>query len=342
MKRTIIRSTQRETYPWGVVDHVTRAINLLQRKIYGKWLKTEFAPARPPDYIGEKAQQAIYALLTDDQPCMISRFGSGEMSIVFRTYARIQKGSAVKKLASILCGKLPPFWFDQSTRGGFIWGAGYFPDDIPALERFGRRVLEDCRQIDLLGSWLCGERILKKNYFPNGKIVSLADLSPFLTEKPWTLALQGRKILIIHPFEETIKNQYLKSQIKSIHRDARILPSFKLLTYKPVQSSAGNWPKEFPTWFDALEKMCEDISKIDFDIAIIGAGAYGMSLAAFIKNQLHRKAFHLGGATQLLFGINGRRWENKEKFKKDIITEDWVYSTERPPRFESLEKGCYW
>lgn len=44
--------------------------------------------------------------------------------------------------------------------------------------------------------------------------------------------------------------------------------------------------------------------KINFDTAIIGCGAYGMPLAAQIKNA-GRQAIHLGGAVQLLFGIKG-------------------------------------
>jgi len=38
--------------------------------------------------------------------------------------------------------------------------------------------------------------------------------------------------------------------------------------------------------------MCDDIPKLNCDIAIIGAGAYGMSLVALIKRDLHRKVAH--------------------------------------------------
>ena len=51
-----------------------------------------------------------------------------------------------------------------------------------------------------------------------------------------------------------------------------------------------------------------EISEIDFEIAIIGAGAYGLPLGAFIK-KIGRQAIHLGGATQILFGVRRARWE---------------------------------
>lgn len=47
----------------------------------------------------------------------------------------------------------------------------------------------------------------------------------------------------------------------------------------------------------------------------------------------------MGGYTQLLFGINGKRWDNL-----DIYNEYWVIpSKDRNPRRKNLiEKGCYW
>ena len=55
--------------------------------------------------------------------------------------------------------------------------------------------------------------------------------------------------------------------------------------------------------------MKAQIDKEDFDICLIGAGAYGFPLAAYVKRK-GKKAVHLGGALQLLFGIKGSRWED--------------------------------
>lgn len=75
--------------------------------------------------------------------------------------------------------------------------------------------------------------------------------------------------------------------------------------YKSVQSIAGQ-KTPYKDWFEALEKMKNDIAKIDFDVAIIGCGAYGLPLAGYIKEELHKKSIHIGGGTQLLFGIKGK------------------------------------
>lgn len=96
-----------------------------------------------------------------------------------------------------------------------------------------------------------------------------------------------------------------------------------------------------PTWFDALEYMHNEMKKIDFDIVLLGCGAYGLPLASYAKN-LGKQALHVGGALQLLFAIKGRRWEVEfqRRFKEDF----WVNPSveERPKEYTLVEDGCYW
>jgi ketopantoate reductase len=90
--------------------------------------------------------------------------------------------------------------------------------------------------------------------------------------------------------------------------------------------------------------MREEVARIDFDVAIVGAGAYGLPLAAAVKD-LGRQAVHLGGATQLLFGIRGRRWEVESPDDiAPLFNEHWVRPSaeETPQGSSSVEGGCYW
>ncbi|MFB9076922.1 hypothetical protein ACFFWB_05795 [Flavobacterium procerum] len=67
--------------------------------------------------------------------------------------------------------------------------------------------------------------------------VHLECLYPFFVEKPWTKALKGKKVLIVHPFEETIQEQYkLRNKL---FENPDVLPEFDLITYKTIQSAAG-------------------------------------------------------------------------------------------------------
>jgi hypothetical protein len=91
--------------------------------------------------------------------------------------------------------------------------------------------------------------------------------------------------------------------------------------------------------------MKNDIKKIDFDIALIGCGAYGMPLAAFIKKELNKQAIHMGGCLQLLFGIKGKRWETDSfKWDKILYNDAWVRPTDdlKPSNYKKVEDGCYW
>jgi len=88
--------------------------------------------------------------------------------------------------------------------------------------------------------------------------------------------------------------------------------------------------------------MKNEISEIDFDVAIIGAGAYGLPLASYIK-EMGRQAIHMGGSTQMLFGVYGRRWEILPNFQ-EIINKDWIkpVKDEKPKSARKVENACYW
>ena len=115
---------------------------------------------------------------------------------------------------------------------------------------------------------------------------------------------------------------------------------------KAVQTIAGE-KSHFGNWFEALDYMKNEIANRDFDLLIVGCGAYGLPLAAFGK-QMGKKAIHLGGGTQLLFGIKGKRWEGRyhgdDTRFADLFNEYWTYPSEneKPQNAEKVEGGCYW
>jgi hypothetical protein len=211
--------------------------------------------------------------------------------------------------------------------------------DFGHLERFARLALEDCQQVDLLGSWLPDESRIPFAAMPCR--VPLPDLEPYLHADPWSAALAGRKVLVVHPFDATIRSQY--GNREALFKDPRVLPKFDLVTFQAVQSIAGDCPR-FPDWFAALDWMKQGIAALDFDVAIIGAGAYGMSLAAFIKRDLGRKAIHMGGASQILFGIRGHRWDTIPEYAQGLYNDAWVRPapTEKPAGADRVEGACYW
>lgn len=85
--------------------------------------------------------------------------------------------------------------------------------------------------------------------------------------------------------------------------------------------------------------MEDEIRQKDFDIALLGCGAYGFPLAAYIKS-LGKQAIHVGGPLQLYFGIRGKRWTDRNFYSNEFWTSPSV--DERPRNIERVEDGCYW
>jgi len=291
-----------------------------------------------PDFTGQAASDHIRELLAGDAPRMIARIGSGELEVTLRRLERLDPAPAAVKALRYVAGRTGPWWWDARLAHGMGLGAGLFPVTPEMLSRFADRMLADLREVDVLGTWLDGEARLRP-FLPDARIVNLADLEPYYRRDPWSAALAGRTVMVVHPFTESIRRQYARRE--RLFVDPRVLPAFELKTMPAVQSIAGN-RTDFRDWFAALDFMCERLSRETFDVAIIGAGAYGLPLAAHVK-RIGRQAVHLGGPTQILFGIRGRRWDAMPFFAA-LANEHWVRPSagETPAGHEDVEGGCYW
>jgi hypothetical protein len=234
---------------------------------------------------------------------------------------------------------------DYSEKLGYSMSnlSGFFPADNENFDAFSELYLKELKQIDVMGVWFNHyEDVICNTYSKDAELVELGCLEPFHFTKPWSAGLAGRKVLVVHPFAETIQKQY-DGKRRHLFTDPDVLPDFELKTVKAVQSIAGT-QVSFATWFDAFHHMCDQIAKIDFDICIIGAGAYGLPLASFAK-KLGKQAIHMGGGTQLLFGIKGKRWEKDiADSTAKLFNEHWARPTvsETPVNKDRVEEGCYW
>ena len=292
----------------------------------------------PIDFVGQSAQDKIFERLKSFSPCMISRFGSVELQAITRCLAHREK-SFLKRIKNYLNASQDFFYYEKHIFSELENNAGFFPSNEQTIEKFSELYLSIIKDIDILGSWLTSENYIKFFFSSDIVRIPLGHLEPYGFENPWSRILEGKKVLVVHPFEKSIQAQYKNRE--RLFDNPSVLPRFELTTIKAVQSIAGT-KTNFDSWFSALEYMKNKIASTNFDIAIIGAGAYGMPLASFVK-QIGKKAVHLGGATQILFGIRGKRWDSMDSFQK-FFNENWIYpiSEERPTQYENVENGCYW
>lgn len=231
--------------------------------------------------------------------------------------------------------------------------AGFFPYDINLGEKFLAEMKDCLNAVDILA---CSNE-LDENYFINhyartevGCTEQFTVMESWRFSKPWSAALRGKRVLIVSPFEESIYQQY---QVREkLFPNTDILPEFSLITYKSLQTTGDLKDDRFSNWFEALEYMYQEIKKIDFDVALLGCGAYGFPLAARIKND-GKQAVHMGGVLQILFGIMGKRWDGTgpnsqtHRMREDIepyYNEYWTYpkNSEKPISASKVEYGPYW
>lgn len=272
---------------------------------------------------------------------MLSKWGTLELATAVSTYFSFNK-KTLRDYISCIRG-LYELWPSDSINHALYTNAGVFPDTLEIKHRFGMQALEDCRQIDILASYIKAEKVIE-SLMANATNVNLdAFYAPFMWERPWTKWLEGKRVLVIHPFIESISSQYHQNREK-LFTNPDVLPQFKeLICFKAVQSIGGNHPSQFKDWFEALNYMKQEINKINYDVAIIGCGAYGMSLAAHIKRQ-GKVALHLAGWTQMLFGVYGKRWTDHQPKYSTFINQYWIRpnQNETVANIKSIEDGCYW
>jgi hypothetical protein len=256
----------------------------------------------------EKANKIISKKVKSKKPFMMCRYGSNEFRNLFQ-----------ENEFDVLCSN-----------------AGFFPNDKKLLKKFREVYFESSKQIDLLRIWNYKNHFFKKikwiKNFPNIESFIGIDTGP---NNEWVKSLENKGILIIHPFKKTIETQMKK------RKKLGILPKFKKMEVIPaVQTIAGNTDPRFKNWFEALNWMKKEIDKKDFDIALIGCGAYGLPLAAYVKSR-GKQAIHVGGALQLFFGIGGKRWENNPNLKRNKY---WTSPSKEDliPNYKKVEGGCYW
>lgn len=283
----------------------------------------------------DEANETIRKRILDGGAFMAARFGSIEFEAV-RTFV-LSRRSLVRRLHAYAYHNEVPWW-RESTLVRLANNTGFFPATKEMVDRFCETMLEAMGAVDLLGSWVPGENLVA-DLMPAASVCELRGLEPYYSTRPWTEALAHRRVCVVHPFAETIVAQMKKRQ--ALFADPRMLPDFDLVTVKAVQSIAGN-RTDFADWFAALDWMYERAMGQGFDVAIVGCGAYGFPLAARLKSA-GKQVVHLGGATQLLFGIKGRRWDSHPVIGA-LYNEHWVRPSEeeRPKGAEGVEGACYW
>lgn len=306
--------------------------HLIDRLFGTNKIRRDFIYDREIGHEPKMAHNMIGQLILEGFPKMVCRYGFTEARLLGQYFVKNSLGYKREYFINADCL--------YATAGFFSAHGGVNYSDI---DRFCESLIDVSEKIDLLGvNYAFMENYIVNKICKNAILTDFDNLGVLQSDTPWTQSLINKKVLIVHPFADTIEKQYEKRHLVWGNRCEHIMPDFDLKTYKAIQTIAGNNIERYKDWFEALSIMESDIASIDFDVAIIGCGAYGIFLAERIK-RIGKIAIHLGGQTQILFGILGKRYESNP-FYEPYINQHWVHPSkdETPSNFMEVEGGCYW
>lgn len=279
--------------------------------------------------------------LVGSKPAAIGKLGSSELSLAYYVF----KSKRVRN---------PPPIPDEMLDLLSI-NAGLFPITQEAAVQMGNELLKSVIHFTTTSPWFGLPQSLEiyNVLAKSATFVSVNCLECFLSPNPndwWTAAIPSNtKVLVISPFSSSIERQIPNLAKIWAARPGLWNPTTQFKTIQ-FPLSYGTQSKEIQTemtdrWSDSLGLLAyvkEQMDSLDYDIAMIGAGIYSLPLMAHSK-QRGKKAIHLGGSTQLFFGIRGGRWDTMTDFQP-LFNEHWIRPAleERPVNYTSVEKGCYW
>jgi hypothetical protein len=253
------------------------------------------------------------------------------------------KAAAMGKIGSLEAEAIEYFLagadYPQILRKQMFINVGLHPADRTHLDAFCEAYLRAADQLDLLAAWgNRGERAIINRGGPR-PLVRLQAFESWLYHDPWSQALAGKKVVLVTPFARSAEAQFARRS--EIWLDPAVLPELELRVVK-MPLSPGLVPPTHKNWQERYQSLVDQIERAPYDVLLVGAGGISLLLAAHAKAR-GQIGFHLGGHTQILFGITGRRWDKDHELARRQGP-GWVRPTgdEAPRTVTQVEQGSYW
>ena len=224
-------------------------------------------------------------------------------------------------------------------RQQLLENVGIHPNDRKHLDAFCKFYLEAVDKFDILAAWGHPGETEIISRVGRRPLVRLRSFESWRHPRPWSAALAGKRVLVVTPFANSVMSQFTRRE--QIWRDQTILPPCELRAVK-MPLSPGLVPPVHRDWRERYDAVVEECDRAPYDIMLVGAGGLSVPLAAHAKAS-GRIGFHLGGHTQIFFGVYGKRWD-RDSLLAGLQTPAWVRPSgdEAPPTVVKVEQGCYW
>ena len=258
-----------------------------------------------------------------------------------RAFSAGKMGSVELSLVDVFQRAGPGREYPAQVRSEIFVNAGVFPRESAYLDMFAATYVDALAAMDVLAAWNGSAEVRAVDeYSPDALLVHLRAFDPYYFELPWSSALAGKRVAVITPFAETFAAQYDRRHLLWPNRP-EILPAFEPRFIRSFPSPALV-PPIHASWHDNLSATIGELDSRDYDVLLVGAGAYSLPLCAHAKAS-GKKSVHMGGALQVLFGVKGARYD-RHPIIASYYNEHWVRPapSETPKNVQLVENGCYW
>jgi len=229
-------------------------------------------------------------------------------------------------------------------RNKLYFKSGVFPNSNRIFDKFITYFTQEVLpEMDGLCNWRGkSDDQLAKAFAPKAQALSWESLEIGGMTKPssWIGSLANQRVQVITSLVNTIEAQ--RKRLDSVWPEQPWMHCLKNVQSIECPQYAHLTPPVDKDWFAALARLCETIDNHEYDVCIIGAGAWSLPLAVHAKKR-GKVGIHMGGALQLMFGIKGNRWISGDRINH-VLNPSWTYpfKEDTPPSFEGTEDAAYW
>lgn len=241
--------------------------------------------------------------------------------------------------------------FFESYRNIMKKNAGIKVSSNESIHKYSKLYLEAFANCEIYGCWAPFDAVYKSiadaheildNLFKDKETIysEAFDIYHYIYTRPWTFSLEGKRILIVSNFEESIKSKI--DSRKDIY-GIDLFPNCQIITIRPPQTQGDEESQEFDIELNKFTQKLDEI-KDNYDIALVSCGGYGSLVCSHIYKS-GKSAIYVGGVLQMYWGILGNRWFND---RSDVIrlflNKSWTRpkDSEKPKNHQNIEKSCYW
>jgi hypothetical protein len=169
------------------------------------------------------------------------------------------------------------------------------------------------------------------------------DIFNYIYDTPWTHALRGKRILVISPFEDSIRDQIpIRSEL---YDGVDLFPDCEITTIRPpqTQGTVSDSEEPFTVHFAEFTKRLDAI-RDTYDVALVSCGGYGNLVCSHLFDT-GKSSIYVGGVLQMYFGIMGTRWlKERSDVVRLFLNKHWTRPKdhEKPEGYKQVESACYW